>query len=49
MQQKIDTSRMSGDALFEHYAFDGEDQEYRNTVLSAYMELNDALFPMLEQ
>lgn len=49
MQQKVDTSRMSGRDLFEHYAYDGEDMEYRNTVLSAYMELKDDLFPILEQ
>lgn len=49
MQQKVDTSRMSGRDLFEHYAFEGEDQEYRNAVLSAYMELKEELFPMLER
>lgn len=48
MPQKIDTSRMSGRDLFEYYAFHGEDREYRNTVLTAYMELNEQLFPMLE-
>ena len=49
MQLQVDTSRMSGRDLFDHYAFVGEDQEYRNTVLSAYMELKEELFPMLEQ
>lgn len=47
--QKVDTSVMSGRDLFDHYAFDGEDLEYRETLLAAYMELSDNLFPMLEQ
>lgn len=47
--QKIDTSVMSGRDLFDYYAFDGEDLEYRETLLAAYTELSDDLFPMLER